>query len=493
MSSSKMIMLLALTCALAMEVNGSTNEILPEPHLTIFGATGVGKSSLANVLLGLPYDCENCTFPICDGSDSCTKDTTYAVEKWLGTGSNFTVVDTPGFGDSNNDDNELMDEMVGALKENISTTNGFLLTFKGDDVRFDQQIQQMLREFQAMFGSGFWNFTTIEVSFWPFDESSIRRRNESGHDEIWYCGEKNKGLVEHFDVMVDIPCVFIDSHAYLDDEGEKEAFDRETAKLWEIINSTDPFEFMSFQDILEELDEEKKENQRLHDIIDDEIADLQEAVAKVQDEADYNSINIVDVKKKTDDNRNSIVKVNETLDITLEDFTKSLNETAEELNHSLNNTIDELNDSLNKTANALTQALNETEKKLSNDISGVGDRVDTLENTVVKRCSLDSDCGGALSFCIDGWCSLGECVQNSDCGESNACDTGTNRCYNYHDESYCHGAYLGIYEETLEAAISGCNMDSSCGCFSLNSNGNYYLRQGTQITSFSGDQAWVKQ
>jgi hypothetical protein len=34
------------------------------------------------------------------GGSSCTKETTYAVGPWVGTGANFTIVDTPGFQDS---------------------------------------------------------------------------------------------------------------------------------------------------------------------------------------------------------------------------------------------------------------------------------------------------------------------------------------------------------------------------------------------------------
>lgn len=56
-----------------------SDVVLPQPHLTVVGMTGAGKSSLANVLLGEDPDCEDCTFPVCDGSDSCTKETSYGV------------------------------------------------------------------------------------------------------------------------------------------------------------------------------------------------------------------------------------------------------------------------------------------------------------------------------------------------------------------------------------------------------------------------------
>ena len=84
--------------------NIGAEDNLPLPHIIILGSTGVGKSSLANVLIGESPTCKNCTFPVCSGADSCTKETTYAVQPWLGDGQVFTVVDTPGFGDSDKED-----------------------------------------------------------------------------------------------------------------------------------------------------------------------------------------------------------------------------------------------------------------------------------------------------------------------------------------------------------------------------------------------------
>ena len=95
LTATTAILLLVFNVILANTISKEDNG-LTKPHLVILGATGVGKSSLANVLLGEHPDCDNCTFPVCPGGNSCTKETAYAVGNWIGGGSNFTIVDTPG-------------------------------------------------------------------------------------------------------------------------------------------------------------------------------------------------------------------------------------------------------------------------------------------------------------------------------------------------------------------------------------------------------------
>ena len=62
--------------------SGDENEVitetevsrdLPRPRVLIVGATGTGKSSMANSLLGLDPEKEDAMFAVCDSLNSCTK------------------------------------------------------------------------------------------------------------------------------------------------------------------------------------------------------------------------------------------------------------------------------------------------------------------------------------------------------------------------------------------------------------------------------------
>merc|ERR1711970_846712 len=147
---------------------------LPNPRIVIVGATGAGKSSLANAFLGCDPRKNDCMFAVCDTMDSCTKKTSYGTGLWLGTGKNMTVVDTPGFGD--NEDEALIEEMMDVLVNQLDHADTLLLLLNGESTRFSAGLQTMLNWMTLMFGKGWWDYVVVGVSFWAYDQESIDKR-----------------------------------------------------------------------------------------------------------------------------------------------------------------------------------------------------------------------------------------------------------------------------------------------------------------------------
>jgi len=150
---------------------------------------------------------------------------------------------------------------------------------------------------------------------------------------------------------------------------------------------------------------------------------------------------------------------------------------------------------------------------------------DTLENSVVLRCSQDSDCAEPLQFCLNGWCSVVECTTDSHCTSSSKapwcidnicgcrndlecnredeyCNTDDHSCtsfsgYAYHAASFCSvydGGNINSYS-TLEAASSDCSSSNQCGCIWDNGCGGstYTTNIGTSTwPSGNGHCSWVK-
>jgi len=304
---------------------------LPQPIITIVGATGVGKSSVADVLTGQPADCDECLFPVCHGANSCTKKTQYSCAPWLGIQSNknFTVVDTPGFGDSDGQINELLAEMIKALKYNVTTTNIFLLAFNGQNPRLTSGLQIMLDQMESLFGRMFWDYAAILITKWPMDQRSQDMRKYTGHDEAWLTKEMNKAIQAKSHLSRNLTAFFIDSYAKMpfniNDPVQQKAFDRETERLWNTAIASNSFEFHTIEDVLKDLD-------KCQTTLDNDIADLKAGLKEVDTKVGDNQADISLLQATTDD-INVMVKTHSksiaSLDVTANSMQNSIDGNTE--------------------------------------------------------------------------------------------------------------------------------------------------------------------
>ncbi len=201
----------------------SGEEPMPYPRIMLLGGTGVGKSTLGNQLLGaspftsetpdiLAWTSSGCEvessgpFGVGHTIKSKTKDVNFVVGAYLGSGQCVTLIDTPGFSDSDGSDGThmrniarfVMEEMDGQVNH-IRTSKGkkkksscilhvqvsaFLLLFKNAN-RISLNIQTQLEIYQSIFGRDFWRNAANEITFWGHSkrESWFREKNCKRNDD----------------------------------------------------------------------------------------------------------------------------------------------------------------------------------------------------------------------------------------------------------------------------------------------------------------------
>lgn len=246
----------------------------------MLGQQGVGKSSMANTLLGFDNLAsltnrkirKKLPFKIGHGLRSKTKMTSFSTGTWLTDGPNITVVDTPGFKDT--DDAEFVDEIMNVLGDEVKEVESFLIVYKYKD-RFTRPFKRTLTMITKMFGN-FWSNVVLVVNFWSFRQTHVEERQSRGVTTETY-SEQLKEIFEvsqpwkpsllsvnrdifqnKFDLDFELPVVFIDTHYNKSNPEEAAAFKEQSDKLWEISNNRRAFECLTRKDVQDKLKAEKQ-------------------------------------------------------------------------------------------------------------------------------------------------------------------------------------------------------------------------------------------
>jgi len=219
-------------------------ETYPEPRLVVLGSTGVGKSSLANVLVGRPHNYDGGIFrkgcfKVQSGAEAVTKATCADKAHWLGNNSapRFTVVDTPGFGEDFREESLHVRNMVNRFKNDFQYVHVFIILFKQTDNRMTSALWNMLNMFQSMFGPHFWRNAILEATHWSYSSRLTRIREAGGLTEDSWAEQFNQRLRKDFKFDFDLPAVFIDTFHNRKNQAEVEKFQQNVKILWEFAQS----------------------------------------------------------------------------------------------------------------------------------------------------------------------------------------------------------------------------------------------------------------
>ena len=117
-------------------------------------------------------------------------------------GPKVTIIDTPGFGDKTENEQETIDELVNVLKNEIKYVHVFLIAFSGDSPRLTDSLRNMILLFEKMFGNLFWENTLLEVTKWGFDEGDLKDRKSKDTSEEKWQEKWNKRFHEEFHISV---------------------------------------------------------------------------------------------------------------------------------------------------------------------------------------------------------------------------------------------------------------------------------------------------
>lgn len=260
----------------------------PCPRIVILGPAGVGKSSLANVLIGRDKEykntgeqreCFTVSATSLPGKAGVTQETCDEVGPWLGEGQNvsyylcilqlvhfvigqITVVDTPGFGVNLEEEEATIDGLVDFLRNKIKFVDAFIIAFKQTDNRVTQSFKTMIKIVDGIFGEEFWENVIIEATHWSYSARDIEKRGALT-EEAWLNNTPKRTLKSTAPNIDELKAVFIDTFYWDKDKNEIEKFKENTEKLFKFATEKKPFHCKDIQSVKHDLRLLKEEKEKL--------------------------------------------------------------------------------------------------------------------------------------------------------------------------------------------------------------------------------------
>merc|ERR1712141_463699 len=172
-----------------------------------------------------------------------------------------TIIDTPGFGDEMEAEVQTINGLVDVLKNQVKEIDVFIICFRETNDRMTKAMQNMLNLFQQMFGKQFWNNAIFEATRWNHNSRNVAKRNalkpQPKTEENW-TKQFNTILENELGVTRKLESVFIDSHYNHDYPEEKDAFEKNTEKLFRFAKSVTSFQTKDIEAVLPELAEKRR-------------------------------------------------------------------------------------------------------------------------------------------------------------------------------------------------------------------------------------------
>ncbi|KAK0720829.1 P-loop containing nucleoside triphosphate hydrolase protein [Lasiosphaeris hirsuta] len=177
-------------------------------RLAVFGMTGAGKTSFVTLATGSDFKIGH------DGS-SCTKNVQIAV-KPLGDGRTVALYDTPGFDDSEHEDEQIFEDLAKwlATSEKVGKRlNGVIFMQPITNARIADSERQKLQLFKQIVGRQYYHQVVIVTTMWDtFNHTKGKMNEKNRTDSVWNdmiaCGaevlqfknteESAASIVKHF-------------------------------------------------------------------------------------------------------------------------------------------------------------------------------------------------------------------------------------------------------------------------------------------------------